>query len=213
MAVCCRCGKKLSLFEVPVNGICPACIKAETDAKYGQETEEERLLRKQMEKAAHEAEQHRMLESGNLPDLPCLTPKALAVSGENLVFIGKKKTVSVPIRNIASFTLKKPSLGSNGSIIVQLQKGNDSFIGLGGLVVGFGNEMTAVFKPSYLETAELYEKYVLQKTYSAQDAKPAEQNKRSAPMVDDLRALKQLVDEGILTEEEFAAKKKQLLGI
>ena len=72
MAVCCRCGKKLSLFEVPVNGICPACIKAETDAKYGQETEEERLLRKQMEKAAHEAKQHRMLSPGTCQICPAL---------------------------------------------------------------------------------------------------------------------------------------------
>ena len=32
-------------------------------------------------------------------------------------------------------------------------------------------------------------------------------------VVDEIRGLKQLLDEGILTEEEFAAKKKQLLGI
>ena len=32
-------------------------------------------------------------------------------------------------------------------------------------------------------------------------------------VVDEIRGLKQLLDEGILTEEEFAAKKKLLLGI
>ncbi|MGY5276223.1 SHOCT domain-containing protein [Lactiplantibacillus plantarum] len=30
---------------------------------------------------------------------------------------------------------------------------------------------------------------------------------------DELRKLKSLLDDGILTEEEFAAKKKQILGI
>nr|DAU00696.1 MAG TPA: Short C-terminal domain [Caudoviricetes sp.] len=32
-------------------------------------------------------------------------------------------------------------------------------------------------------------------------------------VVDEIRGLKQLLDEGILTEEKFTAKKKQLLGI
>ena len=32
-------------------------------------------------------------------------------------------------------------------------------------------------------------------------------------MIAELKQLKELVDEGILTEEEFAAKKKQVLGL
>ena len=32
-------------------------------------------------------------------------------------------------------------------------------------------------------------------------------------MIAELKQLKELVDEGILTEEEFAAKKKQILGL
>lgn len=38
-------------------------------------------------------------------------------------------------------------------------------------------------------------------------------NIKVVSVVDEIRGLKQLLDEGILTEEEFAAKKKQLLGI
>ncbi|RMC53310.1 SHOCT domain-containing protein [Lactobacillus sp. ESL0261] len=32
-------------------------------------------------------------------------------------------------------------------------------------------------------------------------------------MIAELKQLKELVDEGILTEEEFSAKKKQILGL
>ncbi|WP_082229357.1 SHOCT domain-containing protein [Lactobacillus sp. wkB8] len=32
-------------------------------------------------------------------------------------------------------------------------------------------------------------------------------------MIAELKQLKELVDEGILTEEEFSAKKKQVLGL
>lgn len=38
-------------------------------------------------------------------------------------------------------------------------------------------------------------------------------NKSSKDTINELRELKQLVDEGILTQEEFEAKKKQILGI
>ena len=38
-------------------------------------------------------------------------------------------------------------------------------------------------------------------------------NIKVVSVVDEIRGLKQLLDEGILTEEEVAAKKKQLLGI
>jgi len=43
-------------------------------------------------------------------------------------------------------------------------------------------------------------------------AKPAKPDNAHSS-ADDLRELKQLLDDGILTEEEFAAKKKQILGI
>lgn len=40
-----------------------------------------------------------------------------------------------------------------------------------------------------------------------------EVSRKSESMTDDLRRLKSLLDEGIITEEEFNAKKRQLLGL
>jgi len=60
---------------------------------------------------------------------------------------------------------------------------------------------------------------VVQKLNDALLAFKASQNNSSAPApttpssVDELRALKKLADDGIITAEEFDAKKKQLLGL
>ena len=55
-----------------------------------------------------------------------------------------------------------------------------------------------------------------QSKYAGQDSAQAEQQS-AAPAVDDTAAqiqqLAQLKEQGLLTEEEFAAKKKQILGI
>ena len=99
---------------------------------------------------------------------------------------------------------------SNGMITIKLKKGSDSFVDIGGFGVGFGSEMTAVYKPEYAELAGIYEKQVA--NWNSNPA-PACQPGIAVPTINDLRALKQLVDEGVLTEEEFTAKKKQLLGI
>lgn len=49
--------------------------------------------------------------------------------------------------------------------------------------------------------------------YKDSESKVEIPNIKVVSVVDEIRGLKQLLDEGILTEEEFAAKKKQLLGI
>lgn len=50
---------------------------------------------------------------------------------------------------------------------------------------------------------------------TAEEAKnvPAQQNAPAASAMDELKKLKELLDMGIVTQEEFDAKKKQLLGL
>lgn len=202
------------MFEPANDGLCPACKREDSPAAVEKARQNEALRQSEIEqKLAREAELKNMLAARDLPELPCLSPKALKCQGSNLIFIEKKKNIVVPLQNIASFSLKRPSFGTNGTITIQLQKGNDVFASVGGFGVGLGSEMTAVFSPKYLEIAELYEKYVLTKDDTPQVSQPVPQSGEAVPTINDLRALKQLVDEGILTEEEFTAKKKQLLGI
>ena len=49
--------------------------------------------------------------------------------------------------------------------------------------------------------------------YTAPDPQPAQQASPAKFTADEIRKLAQLRDEGLITDEEFIAKKKQLLGI
>lgn len=198
MAKCERCGKNISAFVVTSQGLCPECTRLLHPAY----VEEEEV------KKTDVVEEE--IRDGDLPELPCLSPKALKLTGGSLIYIEKRKNTTIPIQSIASFSNKKPSFMANGSITIKLKMGNDSFIGIGGIGAGFGNELTAYYKPEYTELAELYEKRIVS---WSNNPSPAQQPVASVPSINDLRALKQLVDEGVLTEEEFTAKKKQLLGI
>lgn len=216
MAKCVRCGNKISIFEVTVDGLCPSCNRLSSPGAIEKAKKEEAMRNEAIARAEQRKQElQRMLDSGDLPELPCMTPKALKLVGNNLVFVNKKENISVPLQNIVSFSLKRPSFSANyGTITVQLPKSNDAVVSLTSwCAVGLGNEMTAMFSPEYLEIAELYEKYVLKKNNEPQKVYVASQCSEAIPTINDLRALKVLVDEGVLTEEEFTAKKKQLLGI
>ncbi len=211
MPFCKRCEKKVSIFDVDPFGLCPECSRA-TDPDYVGAEQAARVLREDAAKKRAALEQAYAI--GDLPELPCLEHKTLKLRGNSLTFITKKKNVSIPLQNIASFSLQRAGHAATGTITVQLQKGNDAFISFGVLgAVGFGSEMSALYEAKHEELAELYEKYILEKLGTPQVVRTASQGAEAVPTINDLRALKMLVDEGVLTEEEFTAKKKQLLGI
>lgn len=159
----------------------------------------------------NDAEIQSMLASRDLPELPCRSPKTLKIIGDNLIFIYRKYNVTVPLNSIVSFTLKKPSLISIGHIILQLKQGSNAFIRVRNLgLLGVGSQMIAHYKSQYVELAKVYEKYFIYRNNALQIVLPLSE---SVPTINDLRELKKLVDEGVLTEEEFCAKKKQILGI
>jgi hypothetical protein len=214
MAKCKKCGNKISIFEVSSDGLCPACTVAASPA--AAKMAEDRAA---LETAAEEAKArilNRAYESGCLPELPCINIGSLKLKNNNLVFTDRSKSTSVSIQNIASFSLKKSGAISNGSIVVQLQKGADSIISLGSFgSFAVGGELTAIFKPQYDGLAEIYEEYILNRKASKESIRGIDGDVSASTVktINDLRALKALVDEGILTEEEFTAKKRQVLGI
>ena len=57
------------------------------------------------------------------------------------------------------------------------------------------------------------QKYAAQNAAAAEQAAPAEAAAPADDLTAQLEALAKLKDQGILTEEEFAAKKAQILGI
>lgn len=141
--------------------------------------------------------------------LPCESGYTLRAEGSNLIVEKKKSKETYPISKIQSFKITKPNL-FGGTVVFTTAQASTGGIGLGfGVSAAVGAEKTFIFKKSDYEAAQGLEKYIA--TYEESKATASSGNVVS--VVDEIRGLKQLLDEGILTEEEFAAKKKQLLGI
>ncbi|MFT8362960.1 MAG: SHOCT domain-containing protein [Sporolactobacillus sp.] len=117
---------------------------------------------------------------------------------------GLKGEKTIPYKSITSIQLKKPGVTS-GYIQFTLIGGNESRKGVFDATHDENTVMIAS-KPAYEDMLEL-------KSYieSEQDESATSQN--TASDADELRKYKSLLDDGIISQDEFDAKKKQLLGL
>jgi hypothetical protein len=124
------------------------------------------------------------------------------------------KTTTVPISNIASCEHVTPKDGRNGKLTLHLQRQNDTGINLGwGISFAAGSTVMIVYSYEYQPEAEHIQKYIASynpvavANASVQAAPPA------ASPADEILKYKNLLDVGAITQDEFDAKKKQLLGL
>lgn len=118
---------------------------------------------------------------------------------------GLKGDKTIPFKNITAVQLKKPGM-NNGYIQFSILGGNE---GKGGYTEAISDENTVMFlsRKTYKQMVELketIESYI----YSGGNTNP------SSPVstADEIIKLKQLLDDGIITNKEFDKKKKELLG-
>lgn len=140
--------------------------------------------------------------------LPCLLGFTLRTSGGNLIADGKNEQEVFPISKIQSFTLKEPKRLTRGTITFYTGQAPTAGLRIGIGALALGAEKTYVFETDQLPHALALRDYIL--SYEENDTKP---EAKVVSVVDEIRGLKELLDEGILTQEEFEAKKRQLLGI
>lgn len=123
----------------------------------------------------------------------------------NLMTQGLKGEKTIPLKSITSVQIKKPGL-TNGYIQFSLPGGNES---KGGVFKATQDENTIMFSKKYyndmLELKQSIESIVFDggKATTAQATSSA----------DEILKFKKLLDESIITQEEFDAKKKELLGL
>lgn len=117
---------------------------------------------------------------------------ALIATDRKILFYGKKtfgyETEMFPYSNISSIELSKGMLGHKISFFAS---GNRA-------------EMGSINSPNVNEFLSIVREKLGKKSEAVQP---------STNSVDEIRRYKQLLDEGIISEEEFDAKKKQLLGL
>lgn len=143
--------------------------------------------------------------------------KTLTVAGDQVriekrgLLTGKREK-TIAIRNISSVEVKKPG-GFVGFIQFSIAGGmprDSSFTLSGGAIDAVKDENSVVFNGT-----EAYEIALKVKAYveAWSAVQPTAQASVAVSLADEIRNLKSLLDEGLLTAEEFAQKKRQLLGL
>ena len=128
----------------------------------------------------------------------------------------KEESLTVPIANIQEFTLRPPWLLSvGGDIIIATAKPQSGMVGYAGSGLFMASSLSSKLtfglqSPLEFEYAKEVQKYIaeFQANASASNSVPAAQ----FSVADELIKLKALLDDGVLTQEEFDRKKSKLLG-
>lgn len=144
--------------------------------------------------------------------LPCMNGFTLHVKGSNLIVSKKRSDETFPISKIQSFVLKEPRTLTPGSIVFRTAQASTAGVNLGlGIGVALGAEKTFFFQKAEMEAAKRLRDYIA--GFDERSSGEATNGKTVVSVVDEIRGLKGLLDEGILTQVEFEEKKKQLLSL
>lgn len=125
--------------------------------------------------------------------------------------LGKDRMIPVP--QIVSFDVEDPKGKMRpGTITIRLSGAASLEDRISSMFnIGGGNGITFNHGFQYLDAARAMQQAIAE--HSSRPAPGAAPEGKVVSVVDEIRGLKQLLDEGILTQEEFDAKKKQLLGL
>lgn len=109
--------------------------------------------------------------------------------------------------SITSVQFRPATMLTNGYIQFGILGGNES---RGGIHDAVNDENSVIFTPKSQAVADQIKSFVEQKIANRQTGGTVIQQTTSA--ADELKKFKELLDSGVITQEEFDAKKKQLLG-
>ena len=142
--------------------------------------------------------------------MECSNGFTLVAKDECICILTKKKEERIPCTAIKTVTVKAPGL-AYGKFIFNVDQQAMGAVNVGfGFLAAIGAERAFFFSKYDVETAERMRKYIL----DCQKPKPVVvQQAAASDPADQIRKLKGLLDDGIITQAEFDAKKKQLLGI
>jgi hypothetical protein len=143
--------------------------------------------------------------------LHCMNGFTLYIKGANLIVAAKRSEETFPLSKIQSFELKEPGALSPGKVVFRTAQSATAGINLGlGIGASLGAEKSFFFTKSEREVAIQLRDYI---TEYEERVSNSDHRKGVVSVVEEIRGLKALVDEGILTQDEFETKKKQLLNI
>ena len=140
--------------------------------------------------------------------LSCSNGYTLRIQRSNLIISIKRTEETIPISKIQSFSLKEPGMIKPGMIVFKTAQAASSGVSLGfGVGVALGAEKTFFFAKAETESALRLRDYIV--NFDGEQIAAG----NVVSVVDEIRGLKGLLDDGIITKEEFDAKKSKLLGV
>lgn len=136
---------------------------------------------------------------------------SLTLEGSALHLVWAGKQTVIPLSQVISFEIKEPKGKFHpGMITVRLGGSSDSVVRLTSILsVGGSNNIEFPHAYEYAVAAHQMQQAIAD--YSAGGS--TQQSSEQHSDLDDLRKLKGLLDDGIITREEFNAKKRQILGL
>ena len=217
MARCRKCGKSGLFLKVNSEGYCEYCAQQLRDEEIVRHNQEHK---RQMAMAAAAAGVKPAEPVSELKyTLSLIGGYSLELHTNRIQVNAGKTSETIPLSAVLTFTVEEHSIGYNMLIIATAQAATGA-VNLGyGLssAVGGGNHRYG-FPHSELPTAYKMRDYIA--NWSATPATPApapqpvqQVVEQKASPADEIRKYKGLLDDGIISQEEFDAKKKQLLGL
>lgn len=127
-----------------------------------------------------------------------------------LIYFSGNEKKTIPINILPYVTLTPPGSLSAGSLTLPAVTAPSGYISWGaGVTTSLSNDIKIVYPFEWFEMAQRIEQHILNVISGPQQSS----NPSYSENTDELRKLKSLFDDGIITQEEFETKKKQLLGI
>ena len=196
MAKCIRCNR--GLVKVDARGLCSYCA----------------ALAEQEESALTQQKKHATFGT-SIPASDEIVVKtwneihSLKLSGDSLFLDYAGKQTVIPVSQVISFEVKDPkSRLRPGMIKISLPGSSGTHLLLTSfLAVGGSNNIEFPHGYDYLNAARQMQKRIANYNSSSGSAPQA------ASPADEIKKYKELLDMGAITQEEFDAKKRQLLGL
>lgn len=140
---------------------------------------------------------------------PWIGKDYLTLKKDSVVVFQMNKERVIPISQIISFEVKDPkSRMRPGMITIQLGGAPSSYVKMTSfLSVGDSGNVEFPHSIDYKEEAQQMKKYI--ENYKSAPA----QSPSNVSVADEIKKFKDLLDCGAITEEEYEAKKKELLNL
>ena len=216
MARCRKCGKSGLFFKVNSEGYCEYCAQQLRDEEIVRHNQEHK---RQMAMAAAAAGVKPAEPVSDLKyTLGLIGSSTLTLYANRIQTHIGKTSETIPLSAVLTFTVEEHSIGACTVTVATAQAATATMnLGYGlASAVGGGNHQYQ-FPRTELPTAYKMRDYIANWSVAqgaATAPQPVQQIVEQKPSpADEIRKYKGLLDDGIITQEEFEAKKKQLLGL